>query len=80
VSVAEQRAALGQSVNIRGQRLGMSPEASNPIVQVIDRDKENIFGWFQGKRKSNAGPGDESHQDEQALREISGAQSRAHGL
>ena len=34
----------GQTVEVRGLGLGMSAQATDPIVQIVHCDKENV--WF----------------------------------
>jgi len=39
VCIREQDAPLGKAINIRGACLGMSIEAANPVIEVIDGDE-----------------------------------------
>ena len=46
VCIGEQGAARSESIYVRGSRIGMSVEASDPVVQVID-DKEKYIRIFR---------------------------------
>jgi hypothetical protein len=40
---------LGQAIDVRGARLGIAAEVADPVVQVVDRDEEDI-GPLGGSR------------------------------
>ncbi len=40
--VGKQDATFSESIEIRGASLGMSAEASDPIIQVVQGDEKNI--------------------------------------
>ena len=42
VGVGKHHAASGKCVDIRGLCLGMPPEDTDPVVQVVDRDEQDI--------------------------------------
>jgi hypothetical protein len=42
MGVEEQRAPGRERIDVRRLDLGMSAEAANPVVLIIDRDEENI--------------------------------------
>ena len=42
MSVGEISAPLRQPVHVRGQHVGVAPEKSRPVVQIVDTDHQNI--------------------------------------
>ena len=42
MSIGEQRPPLGEAVNVRRLDLRMTAQATNPIILIIDGDKEDI--------------------------------------
>lgn len=44
MGVREKNPVRGKTVKVRSQGLGMTSHAANPIVEIVDGDKENI--WF----------------------------------
>ena len=44
MGIIKEHAGGGQAVEVRGPGLRMSAQATDPIVQVVHRDKENV--WF----------------------------------
>ena len=52
--VAEQHSSRSKSVDVRGERLRVSPQASNPVVQIIDGDHQDIGRPVTGSSGSDA--------------------------
>ena len=48
MSVGEQRPAPSQAVDVRRPRLRVPTQASNPIVQVVDRDEQDVRPPIRG--------------------------------
>ena len=44
VGVGKEGAALGEPVHVRGERLGMPAEATDPVVQIVDGDEQDVWG------------------------------------
>ena len=42
MSIAEERAARGQAIQVRCLRLGMSSQAADPVIQVVNGDEEDV--------------------------------------
>ena len=42
MGIVKEHTGGGQAVQIRGLGLGMSAQATDPIVQIVHRDKENV--------------------------------------
>ena len=42
MGIVKENAGGGQAVQIRGSGLGMPAQATDPIVQVVHRDEENV--------------------------------------
>jgi hypothetical protein len=40
--MSEGNALIGEFVNVRSIPLRMAPQITNPVIEVIDRDKKNI--------------------------------------
>ena len=38
----KENALLRERINVRRLRLGMSSEAADPIVQIVDSDEQNV--------------------------------------
>ncbi len=46
VAIGEQGAAGSESIDIRRDGVGMAIETADPVVHVVDRDKENVGASF----------------------------------
>ena len=42
MGVAEQHTAPGKAIDVRRAHLRVSPEAADPVVQVVNRDEQHI--------------------------------------
>ena len=42
MSIGKKHSTLGQSIDVRRTRLRVTIQATNPVVEVIDGDKEHI--------------------------------------
>ena len=42
MSVREQRASVGQTIDVRRLGVRMAIEAANPVIHVVDGDQQNI--------------------------------------
>ena len=41
--IGKQGAHLGQSVDVGGLRLGVPAKATDPIIQIVDRDQQDVW-------------------------------------
>ena len=55
VGVAEVDSALGQFVDIRSDGMWRFAQATNPVVHVVDREKEDVGFVFGQSRKGKKG-------------------------
>ena len=46
MGIGEGRSASGKAVYIRGLHHRMSPEVADPVVLIVDRDKEDVGPGF----------------------------------
>jgi hypothetical protein len=53
VGVGEEDTALGETVDIRSPCVRMTPEATNPVIEVVDRDEEYV--GLVGRRLGGGG-------------------------
>ncbi len=55
MSVGKQDATCSQPIEIGSDRLRMSPHAANPVVEIIQRDEENVrpCGFFLRISRNN---------------------------
>ena len=40
--IGKKGAHLGQAVDVRGLGLGVSAEATDPIIQIVDREEQDV--------------------------------------
>ena len=52
MGVGKQSPPLRQSIDIRSLHLWMAIQAAHPVIQIIDRDEENI--WLSALAKGEA--------------------------
>ena len=55
MSVREQHAAFGESINMRRLCVRMAPEAANPVVHVVDGDQQHVRCGYRRLHKNNDG-------------------------
>ena len=58
VRVGEQDATLGEAIDVRCLRVGVSAKAAHPIVEVVDRDQQHVglgicTSKLQGSQNAN---------------------------
>ena len=53
VGVFEQHAPAGQSINIGSLCLGMPSKTTNPVVQIVDGDEQDVRLFVLGKAGAN---------------------------
>ena len=42
MSIRKQNTAGGQAVEVRSRCLRMTTQATNPVIQIVDRNEENV--------------------------------------
>ena len=62
VGVGEEGAPLGEGVDVRCPGLGMSAEAADPVVEVVDGDEDDV-GFFCGGAGEKEGEAEEEDAD-----------------
>jgi hypothetical protein len=60
--VQETGAALGKGIKVRGLRHGMTSNVSDPVVLIVDRDKEDV-GLFGLRDRVDGRKGDGQNRD-----------------
>ena len=42
MGIREQRAPGGEAIDVGGLRLGMTAEATDPVIQIVDGDEQDV--------------------------------------
>ena len=53
MGIGEERAAFGEAIDVRRPCLWMTAQATRPIIQIIDREQQDVesFGFDVGMRR-----------------------------
>jgi len=68
VAIGEQGAAGSESIDIRRDGVGVAIETADPVVHVVDRDKENVGSSFVSVRR--LGESGEGYRREQGEEDV----------
>ena len=55
MGVGKEHAPLGEAVEVGGGSLSMAPEATDPVIQVVDREQKDIGLALGFSKKSSRG-------------------------
>ena len=50
MGIGEQHPAGGKAVDVGGEGLRVTFQATDPVIQVIDRNEQHVGGWTAGNR------------------------------